>query len=259
MIAVEEFVRDGFVHVEGAFPEAVAADCRALLWEQMDASPDDPATWTAPVVRLGYQSGGPFEAALNTPRLHAAYDALAGAGRWMPRSDLGTFVVRFPSAEPPGDDGWHVDASFPPIPPDEPTDPFAWRVNLASRGRALLMLVLLSDVAEEDAPTRIRVGSHLDVARILAPHAEDGLPMMELSRRAAEATAGHRIALAAGRAGDVYLCHPFLVHAAQPHRGSEPRFLAQPPLHPRGWIDASFDPVDGEAPVEAAIRHALGR
>ncbi len=35
----------------------------------------------------------------------------------------------------------------------------------------------------------------------------------------------------AGLAGDVYLCHPFLVHAAQSHLGTTPRFLAQLPLY----------------------------
>jgi hypothetical protein len=34
------------------------------------------------------------------------------------------------------------------------------------------------------------------------------------------------LALATGTAGDVWLCHPFLVHAAQPHHGSSPRFMA---------------------------------
>ncbi len=36
------------------------------------------------------------------------------------------------------------------------------------------------------------------------------------------------VALATGEAGTVYLCHPFLVHAAQIHRGKRPRFMAQP-------------------------------
>ena len=120
----DEFVRDGYVCVRHAVPRALVEECRARLWQQMDASPDDPATWTAPVVRLGYQEGGPFEQAANTPRLHAAYDALVGEGRWMPRTNLGTFAVRFPSNESPGDDGWHIDASFPPIPPDDPEDAF---------------------------------------------------------------------------------------------------------------------------------------
>jgi hypothetical protein len=67
----------------------------------------------------------------------------------------------------PGDTGWHVDLSFPGDSgdPDEKNDFLSWRVNVASRGRALLMLFLFSDVGEKDAPTRIRVGSHLDMAR----------------------------------------------------------------------------------------------
>jgi len=36
--------------------------------------------------------------------------------------------------------------------------------------------------------------------------------------------------LATGEAGTVYLCHPFLVHAAQQHRGSTPRFQWRPPF-----------------------------
>ena len=34
---------------------------------------------------------------------------------------------------------------------------------------------------------------------------------------------------ATGRAGDVYLCHPFIVHTATwPHRGTVPRMMARP-------------------------------
>jgi len=255
--ATQDFVRDGFVVVNQAFPREVAAECRELLWQQMEASREDPATWTTPVVRLGYQSGGPFQRAANTARLHEVYDTLVGAGRWLPRTDLGTFPVRFPSADPPGDDGWHIDASYPPTPPDSEADPFAWRVNIASRGRALLMLFLLSDVGPDDAPTRIRVGSHVDVARALEPFGDDGLTMMQASLRAAEASRSRPVSLATGKAGDVYLCHPFLVHAAQAHHGARPRFLAQPPLHLRGATASSLDPVAGTSPVERAISQAL--
>lgn len=257
MLPIEDFIATGYLKVEAAFPADLAAVCRDLLWQQLDESPDDPATWTRPVVRLDYQSGGPFEQAVNTPRLHEAFDALAGAGRWLPRAEVGTFPVRFPSAEPPGDDGWHIDSSFPPADPALREQPFQWRVNVASRGRALLLLMLFSDVGEDDAPTRLRIGSHRDVARILAPYGDEGLTMIDVSRRAVEATAEHPLAVATGGAGDVYLCHPFLVHAAQPHRGVRPRFLAQPPLHPKGWIDARFDIEGGESPVEVAIRAAL--
>ena len=247
-----DFTADGFVKIEQAFPAETAAQARAVLWRETGCDPEDPATWTAPVIRLGGYGGGPFAAAANTPALLRAYDEIAGPGRWSPRTGLGTFPVRFPSPQPPGDDGWHVDGSFPG--PD-PGDPFGARVNLTSRGRALLMLFLFSEVSEDDAPTRIRIGSHLAVPRLLAPAGEAGLSMREISEQAAAATADLPVALATGRPGDVYLCHPFLVHAAQPHRGTRPRFLAQPPLDP-GPVRYS---VDGDSPVERAIRLGLGR
>ena len=75
-----------------------------------------------------------------------------------------------------------------------------------------------------DAPTRIRPGSHLDMARkILAPAGEAGLSRLrDLSVNGFDETAGCPEVLATGEAGTVYLCHPFLVHAAQPHRGPTP-------------------------------------
>jgi hypothetical protein len=118
------------------------------------------------------------------------------------------------------------------------------------------MLFLFSDVGIADAPTRIRVGSHFDVARILAPAGESGMSFMQLAQRLDE-SADRPEVLATGEAGTVYLCHPFLVHSAQPHYGSETRFLAQPPL----GMAAPFqlERADGDySPAERAIRIALG-
>jgi len=230
MDRVGQFLHDGYVRVENAFDADVAAQCRELAWARLPADPDDPATWTEPVHRIDFMADPPFVAAANAVPLTTAFDEIVGAGRWQPLRGLGSIPVRFPSPRPPGDDGWHVDASFPG---EDPTDFFGWRVNAASRGRALLVLFLLSDVGEDDAPTRVRPGSHRVVADLLAPYGDDGLTMMEISQRADAATSDLPVTLATGRAGDVYLCHPFLVHAAQPHRGTSPRFLAQPPLLPR--------------------------
>lgn len=192
-----------------------------------------------------------FREAANTPRLHAAFDALVGVGRWQPCGALGTFPIRFPSDEDPGDDGWHVDASFGFE--DEP-DFLKWRLNVSSRGRALLMLFLFADVGDDDAPTRLRVGSHRDVARRLAPHGEAGLSIGDLMGH--EESAHCEEARAVGSAGTVYLCHPFLVHAGQRHRGRNPRFLAQPPLLPTAPLDP-MRPREEASPVESAIRRAL--
>ncbi|QBI54332.1 phytanoyl-CoA dioxygenase family protein [Streptomonospora litoralis] len=247
---VEDFVRDGFVRLPRAVPRPVADQCRAELWQATGCDPDDPATWTDPVVRIPGLSTRPFREAANTPELHAAYDRLAGKGRWQAPPGLGTFPVRFPSREAPGDDGWHLDASGVT---DERGGP---RVTLRSHGRALLMLFLFSEVTEVDAPTRIRLGSHFDVPPLLADSPEEtGRDWLELCGQAVPAGADRPERLATGRPGDVFLCHPFLIHAAQPHRGAAPRFIAQPPLVPTGPLELESA---APTPVERAVREALG-
>jgi hypothetical protein len=253
---IEQFIRDGFVRVDHAFPRELADQARAIMWRDLACDPDDPKTWTRPVIRLPGYGQEPFRKAVNRPRLHAAFDQIVGVGRWLPRDGLGTFPVRFPHPDDPGDAGWHVDVSFagPLSDPNERHDFSSWRVNVTSRGRALLMLFLFSDVGEDDAPTRIKVGSHRDIARALAPAGEAGLSHGELGQ--VSAALERPLALATGDAGTVYLCHPFLVHAAQMHRGAVARFLAQPPLHPAEPLRLHRE--DGAySPVEIAIRRAL--
>ncbi|MGN6386444.1 MAG: phytanoyl-CoA dioxygenase family protein [Verrucomicrobiota bacterium] len=252
---IEQFVEQGFVCVEEAFPLELASEGRRILWQEMGCDPADRSTWTRPVVWLWEHSEEPFRQAVNNPILHGAFDQLVGKDRWLPREGLGTFPVRFPTTSDTGDTGWHVDASFCGE-DSNPNDFLSWRVNVRSRGRALLMLFLFSDVGEEDAPTRIRVGSHLEVARMLADAGEAGLRAGELDYGR---TDGCEEVLATGSAGTVYLCHPFLVHAAQLNRGTDPRFMAQPPLLPKGQLELERAGLTGFSPVEWAIRRGLGR
>jgi len=247
---VQTFIDDGFVKIETAFSTDLAKQCREQLWADMGLLADQPETWNEPVVRLGFKTSPPFVEAANTPLLHRAYDQLVGAGRWQSPRGLGTFPVRFPSPASPGDDGWHVDVSFG----TDAADFMEWRANVKSRGRALLMLFLLSDVGPDDAPTRIRKGSHVTIARELLPYGESGATLRQLSASGYDSTQDCDVALATGAAGTVYLCHPFLVHAAQAHRGVRPRFMAQPPLLPEG----EFDPTLPPSPVQTAIRKACG-
>lgn len=253
-VMVERFLEDGFVKIEGAFPPRVAEDCARLLWRETGYDPDDPGTWKDPVVRVGDMPQGPFAASVNSPALHEAFDLLVGAGRWQSRYSVGSLPLRFPHATEPDDAGWHIEGSYV-AEGAENEWPYA---NLRSRGRALLMLMLYTEVTEENAPTRIRVGSHLDVPRVLEPYGEKGASSLMLGPKVAEASAGRPLAYATGKPGDVYLCHPFLVHAAQPHHGDRPRFMGQPPLMPA--VPYELDRPDGDySAVEFAIRRGLAR
>lgn len=249
---IKQFIHQGFVRIDNAFSAEIAQEARAILWKDTGCDPTDSTTWTKPVVRLGMYTQEPFVKSANTEVLHAAFNQLVGQNNWIPCRSMGTFPVRFPSDEDPGDGGWHVDASFPG---DDPNNYFEWRVNVHSKGRALLMLFLFSDVSEKDAPTRIRTGSHLDVAKVLQPVGEQGLSFMELATKLAEMPEREE-ALATGKAGTVYLCHPFIAHAAQRHNGIEPRFLAQPPLLLRNSL--VIENADRDyTPLEEAIRLGL--
>ncbi|EJN05345.1 phytanoyl-CoA dioxygenase family protein [Phyllobacterium sp. YR531] len=246
---VQNFISDGFVKINHAFDAGLAKQCRDELWADIGLSPDKPDDWTQPVIRVLSKSSPPFVEAANTPRLCAAYDQLIGVDRWLEPKGLGTFPIRFPSTQSPVDDGWHVDVSF-----GDSMDFMEWRANVKSSGRALLMLFLLSDVGPDDAPTRIRKGSHSIIARELLPYGDGGATLRQLSADGYTSTEDCEIELATGNAGTVYLCHPFLVHAAQAHRGTQPRFMAQPPLFPK----AEFDPALPPSPVQIAIRQACG-
>ena len=211
---IEQFERDGYLAVRGAVDPDVAAACREAIWTALawQGVSRDRATWTRPVVRVRCPEGGPFEAAGTAPALWSAYDALIGPGRWARRRGVGGSVpVRFPSEEYPGDVGWHIEGSY------EVNGEY-W-ANVRSRARGLLALFLFSDVGEDDAPTRMAIGSHLAMPSILKPAGETGMSDEESISRVRPSVMCRTVVHATGRAGDVFLCHPFIVHTATwPHR-----------------------------------------
>jgi hypothetical protein len=247
-----DFSTDGFAVVRKAVAPDIVRACVAVIEAELRArgvDPRDPATWTAPVVRLRCPSGPAFTAAGTSPALREIYDALLGPDRWIRRKGVGgTIPVRFPSMQDPGDAGWHIDGSY--------DVEGQWFANVHSRHRGLLALFLFTDVGPEDAPTEILVGSHLDVPRVLAPFGERGVFFGEVVGRLPASTLQRPRVHATGRAGDVYVCHPFLVHRATwPHRGTAPRMLAQPEIAHREPFALRDGP--GLCEVERAILRGL--
>ncbi len=233
----ESFVRDGFVKLTiGSREQGEAA--QALLWEQIGLSPDEPEGWREPVVwAADYTGQGPFGEMLRSPVLAAALDALCGKGGWQFRGAAGNIPIRFPRVPPADDRGWHLDANVPQ--PDG-----SWGVT--TRSHSLLGLMLLSEVGELDAPTRIRVGSQRDSFGALGDGVYDYITAGGLVEPASE---NRPVALATGSPGDFYLVHPLTVHAAQEHLGERPRFMAQMPF----MLTAPLDPA-ADTPLGRALR-----
>jgi hypothetical protein len=145
-----------------------AAACREMIWAALGergVREDDPATWP-PLVHIGSLGGGPFAAAGTSPVLAAAYDELIGPGRRAPQVHAGgAVVVRFPSQDR-ANAGYHIEGSY--------DGPGGYWVNVRSRARGLLALLLFTDVGPDDVPTRLVCGSHLHAAQFLAPYGEAG-------------------------------------------------------------------------------------
>lgn len=249
---IEHFIFNGFIRIDHAFSQEIADAVMNILWKDLPCDRNDPNTWTEPVIRLGMYPQEIFVESINSERMHRIFDQLIGQDRWIPCRSVGTFPVRFPSTILPNDTGKHVDVSFPG---SDPNNYFEWRSNVKSKGRALLMLILYSDVSEKDAPTVIYEGSHMDIARLLSKEGEHGLSFMEIAGKIDKLPKRKEV-YATGKAGTIYLCHPFLIHSAQPHTGTNPKFMAQPPLLLKEELTIS-EYSEELFPVEEAIRIAL--
>jgi hypothetical protein len=253
---VEAFIADGFTVVRRAFSGEIAGACADSIWlalAERGIRREDSSTWTEPVVRVICPESDPFIEAGTSRLFQEACDQLLGPGRWWRRRGVGGIVpVRFPSERDPGDIGWHLDGGY-----EDPADGKK-RVTVRARGGGLLALFLFSDVDEGSAPTRLRVGSHLDSVRVLAAAGDKGLEWAEAAGQAERASAHRRTALATGHAGDVFLCHQLTMHSAsRPHRGRLPRLMAQPSVALLGEYRLPGLPVAPPAPAEQAIQRAL--
>jgi hypothetical protein len=249
---IDDFCANGFLVVRGAVAPDVVRACRNEIENELRAlsvDTHDPSTWTEPVVRIPCPDSPAFAAAGTSPALWRMYDALLGPGRWVQRHGVGgTIPVRFPSKNDPGDAGWHIDGSYD-------VEGKYW-VNVHSRYRGLLALFLFTDVGDDDAPTELIVGSHLDVPRLLAPFGAPGVFFGDVVKEIPASTFERPRARATGQAGDVYICHPFIVHRATwPHRGFGPRMVAQPEIaHHQPFALRDGPDV---CPVERAILRGL--
>lgn len=245
---IEQFIEDGFVIIRDAFPAAIAVEVRALLWKELGLSPDDRSGWTKNLVSLQKVFHGPPFSGAFTDRLTGALDQLMGSGRYHPPTGLGWWPVAFPGFEkapwtPPAT-GWHVDGIQ-----------FHHHVDSADQG--MLPIFLLSDIAPGGGGTAVSVGSHKITARILQAAEPDGLHVNELAKRVMAADPRNRVVELTGRAGDVALHHPFMLHARSPNTGNSVRFICNPCITLKEKMTVSATAPGVRSPVEQAIIGAL--
>lgn len=184
-------------------------------------------------------------------RLHTAVDQVCGPGRWG-RFGCGWWMITFPNQSmPPWEAAgkWHVDGA-------------AYQHHIDSKESGLLAIFLFSDIAPGEGGTALSAGSHHEIARMLAQHEPRGLKGGEVSFRARKFPR-RRVVEVNGKAGDVMLVHPFVLHARSKNLGQKGvdsvRIMANPNigLHRRMDLDRANE--GDYSPVERAIVQALSR
>ncbi|KAI5209732.1 hypothetical protein E4T38_02253 [Aureobasidium subglaciale] len=164
--------------------------------------------------------------------------------------------------DPHDRDNWHVDGDF-------------FHHFLDSKEQALLPIVLFGDIRIGGGGTMICPDAIATMAEHLYSHPEGVMPdMTPIEGRtkpykdfehgffdeAVKPVAKEKFLTATGKAGDIYLLHPLMVHSAAPnYLRAEPRFITNPPVALKEPF--KFDRQDRSecSLVEQKTLNALGR
>jgi ectoine hydroxylase-related dioxygenase (phytanoyl-CoA dioxygenase family) len=240
---LRHFAIHGWMLVSQAFDAHAAAEMRNVVWEALRSAgifPDEPSTWT--VERPGHlqrlRSEAAFKAVGSEVVLKTIDSIFEGQAYPMPR-DWGSVFAAFPSGEEWGIPfkGWHLDAHYASA---------LWPIG------GVKTLALFGEVGPRGGATQIVSGSHrlvhawfqkhppspgarsADLRRQLQKHDyvrelhSPGDPAKRIARFMDEEDADGiplRVVEIAGNAGDVFVLHPLVLHAATPNNANEPRFL----------------------------------
>lgn len=178
---VEQFMENGWVQLEEAFPRKVALDAQKIVWENVEKRgvlQHDRSTWTKEMVQINENySHGEFQLC-NTERMANAIEDLIGEGRWAHRSVYGQTEIKSAYG------WWPINFSKGADKPwDVPTGGWHWdgihfRHAIDSPEQGLLCLCLFSDIRPHGGGTLVAEGSHKLVAKFLARH-PDGIELKD--------------------------------------------------------------------------------
>jgi hypothetical protein len=246
---VEQFLTQGFVVVKKAFSREQAAHWSRDVWTRLGYDPDDKSTWVQHRIHMPTLNAMAVQEF--APQAFGAICELCGGEERLTSARWGDgFIVNLgdtsheTSWEPPSASvpGWHKDGDF-------------FRHFLDSPEQGLLTIVLWSDVLPTGGATFIAADSVPVIAKFLAAHPEGVRPdAFGFPERIAECS---EFLEATGEAGDVYLIHPYLLHASSKNALRLPRLITNPPVHLKEPM--CFNRPDGNySLVEAAVLRGLG-
>ena len=244
----------GFVHLTDCFdtaPGSLAHRWVAETWVRNGLPPDDLSKW--PVGKIHMPNSELRLIREISPKAFAAIcELVGGEDRLIDNPVWGNGMIanygmgRDKPWIPPSPEmgGWHVDGDF-----------FLHFLDSAEQG--LLLVILWSDIHPQGGGTFIACDSVPHIARWLAAHPEGVEPNgFEAKRQILNC---HDLRETTGKAGDVFLLHPFTLHTSSYNHRPEARFMTNPSIILREPMRLDRR-ADGSAysPVEQVTLAALG-
>jgi hypothetical protein len=244
-----QFVERGYVVVKGCFGRDVADRAVQEMWSRLGYDPHDPTTWLDKRTHLPTLRH--FDVRTFAPQAWAAVcdlvggeERVAGPYTWGDGfiANLGVRADEPWSAPSSASPGWHKDGDF-------------FRHFLDSPEQGLLTFVLWTDVVERGGATLVACDSIGPVARCLFEHPQGVLPdEFDFSALAHEC---HDFVQATGEAGDVYLVHPYALHATAQNTLRLPRVITNPPLSLKEPMRFDREHWADHSLVEQSVLHHL--
>lgn len=245
------FDLDGIVKIEGAFSEDEAARMRDVVWRELknryEIERDDPSTWDRhPPYGLRTSKKHPAFKPIIGPTLKEALDDLFGVAQWAPPRHAGQVLITMPGSRPwrVPSGLWHADFQYL-FPPDEVSAVKIW--------------ALFGPVGPGGGGTVQLAGSHLLTARYIDNRSgteleykrvRDGFMRSDPWLRALARDDGDternarfmrvganiegvqvRVVELVGDPGDVFITHPWVMHAIAPNATSVPRMMRSVPVY----------------------------
>lgn len=253
---IRTYEEDGVAHLPGAVARADAERMADALWSELGRKHailrGHPDTWpTGRVFRIqAIAKAGAFDA-MASPLIRAAIDHVLGVDGWDEPSHWGGTLATFPSK----DKSWSV--------PHQ-----SWHLDTRAQARVrhvrlARVFVLLADLLRRGGGTLFVAGSHRLIGRLAdaspsgglrsadarealksvypwfaalssKPDEEDRIQRL-MNEEAKMGGVQVRVGEMTGKAGDAFLMHPYMLHAASDNVRSAPRLMLTHWAFGRNW------------------------